>query len=438
MAMAALAWGCASRAGNVFPNESPSEDAALDPDLSEGAPPRGPCKGLQCQQVTCSSGKTTSLSGTVYMPNGTLPVYGAVVYVPNAPLDPIHEGVSCDRCGTSVSGSPIVTTLSGATGRFRLDDVPAGNDIPVVVQLGKWRKKLLVPLVAPCEENPIGGSTLRLPGKAGEGSMPRIAVVTGGCDPLACILPKIGIHASEFGVSPNAPGKVVLYAGEGGMGPAGIQPAQSLWSSAAELSRYDMVILSCECSEYDADKGPPAPSALQQFADTGGRVFASHYHYTWFKDLVPAWAQTASWGDAPSSPPNTIDRTFPKGKALADWLQLVAPTTKYGELPLAQPTYDVGAVGAPTTRWVYSALGGTTTHFLSFNTPVASPPAEQCGKAVFGGMHISAQGGSVDPHFPNNCGATMTPQEDVLAFLLFDLASCIQKDTDAPMPPQPQ
>ena len=41
-----------------------------------------------------------TVSGTAYAPNGTLPLYNVIVYAPTAPLDPLTDGVSCDKCGS--------------------------------------------------------------------------------------------------------------------------------------------------------------------------------------------------------------------------------------------------------------------------------------------------------------------------------------------------
>src|SRR5258707_334594 len=46
--------------------------------------------------------RTTSISGTAFAPNGTLPLYNVAVYVPGGPLAPVLQGVTCDRCGAPI------------------------------------------------------------------------------------------------------------------------------------------------------------------------------------------------------------------------------------------------------------------------------------------------------------------------------------------------
>ena len=62
----------------------------------------------------------------VYAPNGTLPLYGIQVYVPNQPLGPPQDGAICDRCSDSIPGYPIALTKTDENGRFQLVNVPSG------------------------------------------------------------------------------------------------------------------------------------------------------------------------------------------------------------------------------------------------------------------------------------------------------------------------
>src|SRR5205085_10988817 len=103
----------------------------------------------------------------------------------------------CDRCG-NVSGDPLVSTLTDPAGKFKLENVPIGKDIPVVVQIGKWRKQFVVPNVATCQDTKLDAANTHLPGKKSEGDMPQMAIASGDADPFECLLVKMGIDTSEF------------------------------------------------------------------------------------------------------------------------------------------------------------------------------------------------------------------------------------------------
>ncbi len=122
----------------------------------------------QCTQAgacvsACSSGASTTITGTVYDPAGHNPLYGIAVYVPSQAVSPISTGASCYSCGDLYSGGPIASDLTDAAGKFTIKNAPDGPNIPLVIQVGKWRKQLYVQNVSPCMDNPLPDKSLRLP-----------------------------------------------------------------------------------------------------------------------------------------------------------------------------------------------------------------------------------------------------------------------------------
>ncbi len=369
---------------------------------------------------------TTTISGTVFAPNGTLPLAGVTVYVPNANPTPIVSGTTaCDpSCTAQLSGVPLVTTRSDAHGKFVLENVPVGSNIPLVLQIGKWRRQLTMPNVSPCVDTALPPTLTRLPAKRSEGDIPKIAVTTGGCDPIACLLPKLGLAASEFAVTSAASARITLYAGDGGSGPSGIGPASNLWSNSTELAKFDIALFGSECAEHPETKATPL--ALRDWVNAGGKLLATHHQAVWFRDLIPEWKSTAAWGSASSTAPAIVDVSFPQGKRLGDWLDGQGLTSSALALTGVDP--GVGAVSLPTLGWV-RPTSGNATHVVSFGAPVGTKWDAQCGRVAYAGMDVGNPADVVDATFPTGCSATLTPQERVLAFLFFQLTACNQGST---------
>ncbi|MEO8799621.1 MAG: carboxypeptidase regulatory-like domain-containing protein, partial [Polyangiaceae bacterium] len=231
----------------------------------------GGCHGIGCNVVSCPGGGDTTISGTVYAPNGTLPLYNVIVFVPTDPLGSFTDGVSCDTCG-KVSGNPVTSTISNPDGTFTLKGVPTGTNVPLVFQVGKWRREVTIPTITSCKDNPITDPNMsRLPKNHTEGDIPHIAMTTGGCDRIACVLPKMGLDASEFGVASDYPAKhVVEYGTDSATNLPGATSAQSFWQTPAEMAKYDLIVLSCECDETNEDKPPPAQQNMLDYLNAGG------------------------------------------------------------------------------------------------------------------------------------------------------------------------
>ncbi len=248
---------------------------------SGGTTTSGTCSAnLECQQTTCMIGSCsepacselegvkTTLSGTIYDPAGKVPLYNVSVYVPNQPLQPVSEGLSCDQCNGRASGQPIASALTDASGHFTMDNPPVGKNIPMVIQIGKWRRQVVIPEIVRCTDNTITDVNLeRLPRNQSEGHLPLIALTTGHSDALECLLRKIGVSDSEF-TNDAGGGRVHLYYGGGdltnpsasGAGAnslasgAKFASASSVWGSRTKLSAYDIMMLSCEGSQYASMK----------------------------------------------------------------------------------------------------------------------------------------------------------------------------------------
>lgn len=415
-------------------------------DLTVGAGGGG-CEGLECQQVPCSGGGTTTVTGVVYAPEGTIPLYNVVVYVPNAPLSPLPEGASCDQCGSTLSGKPIVTAITDTSGQFVLENVPVGADIPLVIQVGKWRRQVKIPQVTACQDNPITSpDMLRLPRSQSEGDLPRIALTTGGADPLECLLRKIGIDDSEFSTSDEGSGRVHLYWGYGGSHEyvSGISDgatfpgAKDFWSDKANLMKYDVVLLACEGGQNQDEKPQAALDALFEYTKSGGRVFASHWNNYFLDhgpDPFPATATFNYQPDLPNPITAAVDTSFPKGQALSEWLVNVGASQVAGEIEIKEAQHTVDAVNPEIAQQWITAPGHGSVQYYTFNTPLAVPADQQCGRVVFSDIHVSS-GDQVGKTFPTGCvTGEMSPQEKALLFMLFDLSSCIIPDEDPPMDP---
>jgi hypothetical protein len=284
---------------------------------------------------------------------------------------------------------------------------------------------------------------------AGDVHMPQIALSTGHSDALDCLLRKIGIADSEF-TNDDGAGRVNMFVGgDGGSGTGANQLASgavfhdaytTLYASYDKLAEYDLLILQCEGSQLESMKLPYVPN-IRRYADNGGRIFDEHLHSYWIRKGLPPWPSTAAWlqsidSGAVTTLTATIDTTFAKGAALADWLQSLQATTTRGQINLTATEHSVDAVMGGTQSWI--STSDSHTQYLTFNTPIEAPVAAQCGRVVFTDLHVGSGGGvsHFDTPFPTGCSTTLTmsPQERALEFMLFDLSSCVQPESVPPVP----
>ncbi len=408
------------------------------------------CTNLCLKQVSCPTGGATSVTGKVYAPNGVEPLPNAIVYVPNAPVTAFSTAVSCDNC-LMASGSPLVSTTTGADGTFKLTNMPVGTNIPLVIQIGRWRRQVTIPTVTACASTAVAASLTRLPKSKAEGDIPKMAFVHGqgrlrwsACgarsgSPTPRSRTPIKMAGSTLYAGGHQPGAYINNIG----GNNGTPWESQLLGSAQTLAKYDMVLFPCQGAPYyyATATHKAYQTNLANYANAGGRIFATHYSYIWlysdnvhyFSPLAPAvtWSLNQS---SPTPDPQTgyIDTTFAKGALLSEWLKTVGASATAGKIRINTLRRDFTGVNAPTQQWMYLAGNPTIPQHVTFNTPLGASAQSQCGRVVFSDFHVE-DSTDANKKFPTECGASsMTPQEKLLEFMLFDLASCVQPDQIPP------
>jgi hypothetical protein len=404
----------------------------------------------------------------------------------------VPTGADACSCAALFKSGALASTTTSVDGSFTLTNVPAGGSVPLVLQIGKWRRSLQIDVTA-CQANPQSDGSLTLPGTVAAGTgdnMPDIAVSTGGADSLECLMLRMGLPAAEYVAGASTGGHVHVFSGgDYGLSSAGapeLNPmpgappsSMALWDTPAHLMAYDITLLSCEGGEaWNAQ-----PQNLEAYLNAGGRAFASHFHYSWFAGPIASscgraapmqdcnrysapsdWGTNlATWtvdGNYSAGPTGgVIDTTlngsssqFPKGVALQEWLTSVGALGQNGvpagELSIYQPRYNsvVTSTDKASQPWIASDSAGMPgqTMYFSFDTPVnLNPPTmgpdpgadpAYCGRAVFSDLHVGGDPSTVDTSPPpGGCQAgPLSPQEKALEFMLFDLSSCVIPDSETP------
>jgi len=456
-APASTSTGPATDSGGVLTHDSGTDASTTSASITDGG----------TDATTCAT--ETTIDGFVYDPAGVNPLWNVTVFVPD-PSSPLPDldtiPLSCG-CGALFPSAVIAYGVTDATGHFVIHNAPSGT-LSLVAQAGKWRMQFDNETIANCTSTTV--SPLRLPRNSSEGSLPNVAISTGGADSLECLPLRMGVSASEYVAGSADGGHLHIYTGFNGASttPASPQSYQALWDSQDDLNSHDLVLLSCEGLETTGGNPGVAmtigyQTELMTYANAGGRVLASHYHYVFFSsgpfDTAPD--TLATWQGSNANPEivvagdldaasavvdTTLDdgAAFPQGAVLQQWLGMVGALTNE-ELRLWFARDNVVALNAPpSVEWMHLVDNtGTVTapaQAFSVDTPIDASATGTCGRVIYtdlhggGGPGVSEPG--VTPDYPDagiqggivptQCASRpLTPQESAMEFMIFDLSSCL-------------
>ena len=293
--------------------------------------------------------QTTTISGTVYMPNGTNVLPNALVYVttstPAALVSGANcPGVNCLTASTAVPSGVTIYTYSAVDGTFTLSNIAQNTAYTLVIQAGHWRRQFTQEVGT----SAITGLSLSMPSTA-QGDIPLIAIATGSKDAVECVFHDLGLNNNEVTddtVSSGATlgGRIHLYKGDHSAGAeisasTPLETALMGGTSTTPLGNYDMVMFPCQGST--TAESAAYIDDLLAYTSAGGRAFVTHDSRVWLNTSTTYQSQTfsgvANWlaspvstlnpdpGVATSTPALPTDRLLPSGFTTADMRMEILP-----------------------------------------------------------------------------------------------------------------
>lgn len=413
----------------------------------------GSAEGGDGDDDCVSPGGDATLTGTVYAPNGAIPVSGALVYLTDTPPDPIPATVYCSECVDLPCETSFV--LTEPDGSFNLS-APSGAGQYLVTEKGQFRRVTALDVGEGSAPVNVGLTTLPKNYAPLEGKfIPKIAVAVGNYDRLEDGLAKLGLgDVQNSGSGEELVGGTQTFDAwsHGGPAVAGSKGDFSqLISTPALLDQYHIIFVPCAA---DLALGALSSSAVTQnvrdWVAKGGKWYVSDWsnefidipfgQYQEFytnptADLLGQYDSSGTVLDEPleawlaSLPPALKDINpinggggHPTVTALPS-IELVENWSGIESVPSVLVSDGMGGeINVGHKVWVEGPGNGSSVP-SNKNNPMAVTGQYGCGKIMFTTYHTAE----------NTTYYGLTPQELVLMYLILDLGVC-QTPTEPPPP----
>ncbi len=359
-----------------------------------------------------------NLVGKVVMPEGTIPLSDALVYLTPTPPEAIPTGAYCDKC---VLLDSYAFTYSKPDGTFDLPAYQAGDQF-LVVQKGQFRR------VRPIKVTPgaqaVDAALTRLPGKTDAAlgdTTPRMLIWPGQWDHIERSLTKIGVTDFEK----FDPG--LDFAAYG--------------NKIKTLSTYHIVFLPCSgtVSSNEGSSSGPACSvsvdpqlkaAAKDFVAQGGKLYVSDWSYEYVRQGWPgaiSWVgETAQLGSGCQSGGADSPAQF-DDKSLNDWMTAIGEgnatlKSAWSTIQKVNPVASLDENGntfMQTPKIWASVKQGSGTH------PATVSFQDRCGRVLYSTYHAEGSDTALGQ-------GDFLAQEKALMHILLEVGVCVGPK---PVPP---
>ncbi len=360
--------------------------------------------------------KAAHLKGTVFAPEGTIPISGALVYLSKSEPDPIPSGVYCDRCVELSSSNPY--TYSEPDGTFDLPVTYSGEYF-FIVQKGQFRRIRTYTVIDGDQD--MSPEMTTLPAKEdmvlGD-SIPRMAVLKGQWDNIEISLAKLGlgdVKPGFMGLNPTVQNASF-----------DIKQSSNFLTDPVSVNSYHIIFIPCSFSSgTNCNNNTAGNAAIQQnleaFVAAGGKVYTTDYAYEFIRQVFPGyinWAgETAQIGSACQDVSYSVPAIV-QDDDMAAWLAAMNITNfqvrdSWTTVNQVNPMQAVDMDGNPTMVtpkiWI-DADKSDGPHAATVTFEYV------CGRALFSTYHTEVAISGVGP---------LIPQELALLYVILEVGVCV-------------
>lgn len=383
----------------------------------------------------------TVLTGTVWAPNGEIPVSGALVYTSQNMPDGIPQEVYCAECENLECDD--VLTFTEPDGTFSLSTNAAEANW-LVVQKGQFMR--ISPLDVAAGNVALADGLTTLPDHNDPANgvyIPLIAVGDGSFDRLEDALGKAGLGDTMISGFEErlVPGTEPFDLWDNGRDPStdgflSQGTFAQLVGNPAALANYHMIFVPCSSDGFVTSLTPANIQNIRDWVEAGGRWYVADWAHEWMGQVFPEY-QTFQGGNGSGGDLSVYDSLADvMDEDMLAWLEALPPGLKdinplndeshptLFQLPQLQTVDNWSAIiDTPPVlvddgmggqldwghkTWLQGAGGGLATHPLTVTGQFG------CGKIQFTSYHTA--------EFFNYVG--LSPQELVLVYTILEIGVC--------------
>jgi hypothetical protein len=268
-------------------------------------------------------GSTTSgteVTGTVHFPDGSTPVSGGTVYVPDSggssggvisAAGTVARMAGAETTCPEPAESYVAYTCTNEDGTFTLDAGASSGSVTVKVVKGAFNLEKTVDLD---QTTDLGDTSL--PADTSKGA-PNIAVVTGSFDSMEDILAKLGMGTLN-GQNRLKKGSETfdLYDGNYSLSDSSYPNFPALFTDGdgdgkKDIHNYDVVFINCgnlyESSHLTKGNADYAVPAIRDYVKNGGVLYVTDQAYDYVEQAFPAYIDFQGSPNTAASDPEAIN-----------------------------------------------------------------------------------------------------------------------------------